>query len=116
MHIYLKRSGGFTGAPLQADLDTSSLSADEAEAIEQMLADINFFDLQSDPAPVSGVDRFTYELRVVSGEIEHTVCFPEQNTPLEINTLMRQLIILARRPAPGAAADPSSPKDTSQQS
>ena len=33
MHIYFKRSGGFTGILLKADLDTSSLPADEAEAI-----------------------------------------------------------------------------------
>ena len=113
MHIYFKRSGGFTGMPLKADLDTAALPAAEAEAIEQMLADACFFDLPSDPAQVSEVDRFTYELTVVSEEVQHTVYFSEQTTPLEINTLVRQLTILARSPAPAPPADPSSPEEQS---
>ena len=111
MHIYFKRSGGFVGMPLETDLDTSSLPANEAEAIEQLLADVHFFDLPSDPQQISDVDRFTYELKVSSEEVEHTVYFSEQNVPLQINALVRQLTILARRPAPGAPADPSPPEE-----
>lgn len=107
MHIYFKRSGGFMGMQLSADLDTSSLPPKEAEAIEQMLADARFFDLPTDPAQVSGADRFTYELTVISEEFEHTVYFSEQDAPLEINSLLQQLTILARRP-PDEASDKGS--------
>lgn len=99
MHIFFKRSGGFTGIPVQAEVDTSSLPADQAEAIENMLVDAHFFELPSDPTQVNEADRFTYELKVVSDEVEHTVYFSEQNAPGEINTLVRHLTILARRPA-----------------
>lgn len=113
MHIYLKRSGGFMGMPLQTDLDTSALPAEEAEAIEQMLVDACFFDLPSDSAQVNAADRFTYEMKVVSEEVEHTVYFSEQNAPVEMTTLVRRLTILARSPAPGAADDPDAPEDKS---
>jgi hypothetical protein len=99
MHIYFKRSGGFMGIPLTANLDTTALPAEEADAIEQMLDEVNFFDLPSDPVNSSGSDRFTYELTVVSEEVEHTVCFSEQNTPAEMDSLVRQLTMLARRPS-----------------
>lgn len=112
MHIYFKRSGGFSGIPVRTDLDTSSLTTEEAETIEQMLAAANFFDLPSDPAQVSSVDRFSCELRVVSGDVEHTVCFSEQDAPAEISTLMRHLTILARRPAADISSDLSAPEET----
>lgn len=102
MYIYFKRSGGFTGIPVQAEVDTSSLPADQAEAIENMLVDAHFFELPSDPTQVNEADRFSYELKVVSDEVEHTVYFSEQNAPVEINTLVRHLTILARRPASDA--------------
>ena len=98
MHIYFKRSGGFMGIPVQGEVNTSSLPADQAETIKNMLADANFFNLPSTPEQVdNAADRFTYELRVVNDEGEHTVCFSEQNVPMEINTLMRHLTTLARR-------------------
>lgn len=100
MHIYFKRSGGFMGLSLKTDLDTSSLSDEEAQAIEQLLADACFFELPSHLTQESGADRFTYELTVVSEEEEHTVYFSEQNAPDEINLLVRHLTALARRPPP----------------
>ena len=97
MYIYFKRSGGFMGISVQTEVDTSSLPADEAEAIEHMLDKANFFDLPSDPNRVKEADRFTYELTVISDNTEHTVYFSEQDAPLEINTLVRQLTLLSRR-------------------
>lgn len=102
MYICIKRSGGFTGIAMQAEVDTSTLPTDQAEAIENMLVDAEFFELPSDPVQVNEADRFTYELKVVRDDVEHTVYFSEQNAPVEINTLVRHLTILARR---SAAAD-----------
>lgn len=97
MRIYLKRSGGFAGMQLQANLDTNMLSAEEEAAIEQLLTDVNFFEMPSEPAAAAGVDQFTYELRVVSGEEEHTICFTEEEAPLEMYSLFRHLTAVARR-------------------
>ena len=107
MHITIKRSGGFTGIPVQAVVDTSSLPADQAEAIENMLGEAHFFELPSDPAQANEADRFTYELKVVSDEGEHTVTFSEQNAPVAINTLVRHLTILARHPNADDSEDKS---------
>ena len=98
MQIYFKRSGGFMGLSVQTELDTSSLPPDQAEAIENMLVEANFFDLPSDLTQVDTADRFTYELTVVSEDTEHTVCFSEQDAPLEINMLVRHLTLMSRRP------------------
>ena len=89
MYICIKRSGGFTGIPMQAEVDTSKLPADQAEAIENMLVDADFFELTSDPDQVNEADRFTYELKVVRDEVEHTIYFSEQNAPVEINSPCR---------------------------
>jgi hypothetical protein len=97
MQIYFKRSGGFVGRQLQVTLDTSSLPAAEAEIIEQMLMDANFFEMPSGPAEVSGADRFIYELKVVSEESEHTVLISEEEATTELDSLLRQLTVLARR-------------------
>ena len=105
MHIYFKRSGGFMGIPLTADLDTTALPAEEADAIEQMLDEVNFFSLPSYPDLGGGSDRFTFELTIVNKETKHTVYFSEQNAPAEIDPLVRQLTLLARRPPEGPASD-----------
>lgn len=107
MQITIKRSGGFTGIPVQVEVDTTSLPADQAEAIENMLLDAHFFEIPSDPGQANEVDRFTYELKVISDEVEHTVYFSEQNALVEINTLVRHLTILARRPADEASKEGS---------
>jgi hypothetical protein len=100
MQIYFKRSGGYMGIPMQGEVDTSSLPAEQAEIIENMLDEAQFFDLPSDPsAQTNGPDRFTYELKVIRNNAEHTVYFSEQNAPVEINTLVRHLTTLARRHA-----------------
>jgi hypothetical protein len=100
MQIYFKRSGGFMGIPVQGEVDTSSLPADQAEIIESMLDEARFFDLPSaPPAQTSAADRFTYELKVVRNNTEHTVYFSEQDAPMEINTLVRHLTTIARRRA-----------------
>jgi hypothetical protein len=106
MYIYFKRSGGFTGISLKADLDTSSLPLEEAEAIEQILADVNFFELPSDLTDADTIDSFTYELKVIKQEEEHTVCFSEQTAPAEMDRLVRHLTVLARRPS-GSAPEES---------
>jgi hypothetical protein len=97
MHIYFKRSGGFMGIPVQTEIDTTSLPAEQAETIENMLDEANFFDLPSNPSQVNEADRFTYKLTVISDEAEHTVYFSEHDAPVEINTLVRHLTILSRR-------------------
>jgi hypothetical protein len=100
MQIYFKRSGGFMGIPVQTEVDTSSLSADQAEEIENLLDEIKFFDLPSGtPAQTNEADRFTYELKVVRNDTEHTVYFSDQNAPVEFNILVRHLTTLARRHA-----------------
>ncbi len=112
MHIYFKRSGGFSGIPVRADLDTALLPADEAETIEQMLDAVNFFELPSALDQGREADRFSYEVKVVSGDVEHTVCFSERSAPVEINTLVRHLTILARRPAEDASSEPPASEET----
>jgi len=100
MQIYFKRSGGFMGIPVQGEVDTSSLPADQAEIIESMLDEAQFFDLPSEPpAQTNAADRFTYELKVVRNNTEHTVYFSEQDASVEINTLVRHLTTIARRHA-----------------
>lgn len=99
MRIYFRRSGGFHGMRLQATVDTASLSTAEAEALEQMLEDANFFEAPSDLMSQDAPDRFTYELTVIDEQERHTVVFSEETTPEEFEALLRHLTRIARRPS-----------------
>ena len=45
MKIYFERSGGFMGLPLKTSLDTAALPGEEAQTLQQMLAEAQFFAL-----------------------------------------------------------------------
>jgi hypothetical protein len=104
MKIQFERSGGFMGLPLKTTLDTAALPDEEAQTLQQMLSEAQFFELppaaedMPDDAP-AGADQMTYTVTVIDDQEAHTVCVTDMATPDTLRPLLRHLTLLARRPS-----------------
>ncbi|MEJ2263969.1 MAG: hypothetical protein P8X95_11020 [Anaerolineales bacterium] len=102
MRIQFQRSGGFAGLLVRTNIDTASLSKEEAEKLQKMVAEAGFFDLPaqlSSPAP--GADQFQYKVSIEEGDHRHTVEASDQAAPDSLRPLLRELTVRARS-APGS--------------
>jgi hypothetical protein len=94
LHIGYRRSGGFAGIEISADLEAAELPADAAEVAARLLAD------PAAGAPVGsprGADQFNYRLELHDGTRRHTFEWTDLTVPAEVRPL---LSALNRRAAP----------------
>ena len=97
MRIHFVRTGGFAGIKLETRADSDTLPPVEARAIEQEVAQSNFFQLPSQiKSMAGGVDRFQYEITVEDGPEVHTVAVGETEIPETLQPLVQHLNQLAR--------------------
>jgi len=89
MNIYFQSSGGFAGINSRIELDTSSMSSNDAMRIQELINNSNFFSLPSEsPPPKAGAaDYISYKITVETDERKHTVrtndiVMPPQLEPL----------------------------------
>jgi hypothetical protein len=100
MRIKFERSGGMAGMRLATSLNTKYLEADEAQKLEKLVEDCNFFDLpEKMTSSRGGADRFQYKITVSSGWKKHTLVADESELPKKLQSLVKQLTTLARRKA-----------------
>ncbi len=93
MKIYLSRSGGFTGIPMQAELDTDHMDPEEARKIENALSQASFFQLPENLQDERrGPDRFTYYLTVENDAVQHSVRMPKSTIPEPLQPLLPELM------------------------
>jgi hypothetical protein len=89
--ISVKRSGGFAGVTEDlGTVNTEQRDAMAANKLEQLVRNVDFFNL---PAKVSGgvgFDQFRYEITITDGEWQHTVAFDDDNSPETMP--LRQLV------------------------
>ena len=61
MKVYFERSGGFAGMRMHIELDTDSLSPEEARALQERVSEFDFVNLPAEGTfPTRGADRFQY--------------------------------------------------------
>lgn len=101
MKIYFERSGGFMGTTVSTFIDTGELPPEEAARLLELIQDVDFFtldetELESVP---SMTDQYVYTVTAEVAGVEHTVCLHEGSAPDELQPLLRQLTIIARRRA-----------------
>ena len=97
MIIQIERSGGFTGIPLQARVDTRTLDAGESRTVEKLVTSAFFFDLPARIAPSEkGADRFQYRIRIESESHSHVVEVSDGAASSELSELIRQVMIMGR--------------------
>ena len=97
MIIRMERSGGFTGIPLRAVIDSERLEAEDSRTLRNLVEAAGFFTL---PAKIesqgTGADRFHYQLTIEEAGRSHTVEVSEGAAPETLLALTRQLTLLAR--------------------
>jgi hypothetical protein len=97
MRIFFERSGGFAGQTLTAELDTTSLPADEAHNIHKMVEDAGFFHLSTSiPPPARGADAFQYVVTVEQKGKQYTVRITDITAPHALRPLLEHLVKVAK--------------------
>ena len=82
---------------LETSVDSDTLPPVEARAIDQEVAQSNFFQLPSQiKSTAGGADRFQYEITVEDGAEMHTVTVGETEIPDTLQPLVQHLNQLAR--------------------
>ena len=98
MRIIFERSGGFTGIPMSATLDSDSLSPQDERQLRDMIETAGFFQPPSmiDSSGPGG-DRFLYRLTVEIEGQEHAVGMSEAAVPPALRPLLERMTAAARR-------------------
>ena len=92
MKISYRRTGGFAGMVISFDIDTDTLTTEEAEEIQALVDRADFFELpKSIPSNQQGVDQCQYKLT-----IEHTIEVGDSAVPETLLPLLDKLRILSR--------------------
>jgi hypothetical protein len=95
MRVQFKTDGGFVylpdrGAPMA--IDTDELPAKEADELERLLEDANFFDLpETSPPPRGAADYLRYTISVTAGEHSHTVHLTDPIGDPDVQALVEYL-------------------------
>ncbi len=89
MRISFERSGGFAGLMMTSTADTTELSDAEAQQLQQLVTQADFFNLppkllSNSPQP----DRFQYQITVRSDGKTHTVQVSESQVPGTLRPLL----------------------------
>jgi hypothetical protein len=99
MQIEFERTGGVAGIRFAANVDTDTLTADEAAKLRKLVDDSNFFSLPARlKTPTPSADRFQYRLTVRTPERSHTVDVGEGAAPASLRPLIDWLMAAARKP------------------
>lgn len=88
MRVTLEQSGGFAGLMIMRTIDTQDLSPSEAQELEQLVKDADFFQLNSMTDRAPQPDLFGYQLSIETDERSHTIQVSETNMPAQLRPLM----------------------------
>jgi hypothetical protein len=96
-HIWLERSGGFIGIPTQVEVDSRSLSTEEAETLWQLIEDSGFFEAnKNDSIPEGLPDQFQYKITIERGGNNLKVALSQASIPDNLRPLINYLTQKAR--------------------
>ena len=94
--ILFERTGGFMGRKISLEVDLQDLPKDQAEALEELLNDADFFELPEDLTSQDIPDGFTYLITAESQRGEHSVRCGDASTPDDLRPLVDELSRRAR--------------------
>jgi len=101
MRIHFKRSGGFSGIRLAADIDTDSLPPEEARSIEALVDKSDLFHIPKEGRiPGKTRDGFEYLLKLEVKGKRHTVRLAEEAVPASVQPLIDRLLPFTRNQTP----------------
>lgn len=96
-YIWFERSGGFAGITTSIEIDSKSLSSEEAEKLEQLIDDSGFFKEHKSDSPSGNMpDQFQYKISIECEGEKQTVEFGESTVPESFRPLINYLTQKAR--------------------
>jgi len=94
--IFFERTGGFMGRKVNATIDLDDLPDEQAELLDDLLDDADFFELPADLTRPAMPDAFTYNITVSSEERQHSVRVSDATAPDDLRPLLEELSRQAR--------------------
>ena len=94
--INFKRTGGAMGKEMAMDFDLSSIPTPDAQRLQTLLGQSNFFEIPLVNDLNSSPDEYTYTITVVAGNSLHTVQVSDSSMPKSIRPLVEELTELAK--------------------
>ena len=97
MKISYRRTGGFAGMILSYDIDVDNLPPEEANELETLVTEADFFTLPAEiSAETPGTDQFQYTLTIETDQDQHTVECGDAAMPKNLQPLVNKIRILSR--------------------
>jgi len=94
--IYFKKTGGFMGREVESDIDLNEMPDNEAQDIQRMIMDANFFSTPQNLIDASKHDEYEYTVTVDAGNSHHTVHTSDSSAPESLRPLLERLSTLAK--------------------
>ena len=94
--INFKRTGGFLGRETETDIDLNEMPDDEAQELQRLILETNFFNIPQNLIQPSQHDEYEYIVTVDAGNSHHTVHTSDTSAPESLRPLLEKLSKLAR--------------------
>jgi hypothetical protein len=94
--ILFERTGGFMGRKVSVTINLDDLPNEQAEALGELLDEVDFFDLPADLTQPAMPDAYTYNITVFSDEGQHSVRCNDTTAPNDLRPLLEELSRQAR--------------------
>jgi hypothetical protein len=94
--ITFERTGGFMGLKVNLSLNLDELPNDQAQTLERLLDEADFFNLPTDLVTRPAPDAFHYTISVEMEIHQHTVRFNDPSAPDSLRPLLNDLSGRAR--------------------
>ncbi len=96
MRIIYERSGGLMGRKVRFSLDLNKLPGDQAEILERLLKEADFFNLPEKFISNPVADEFTYLITVETALHRHTIRITDSSITDPLRPLLDDLSVRAR--------------------
>ena len=93
-NIHFERRGGLLRDDVDLDLSLDKIPDDEAQNLQKLIQDLDFFHLPENLMGTSAPDEFKYVIRVKAGQSEHTVHVNNTNMPASLSPLVAALSVV----------------------
>ena len=91
--ITFERSGGVVGNDLHLDLNLDNLPEDEAQHLQKLIEEADFYNIPEHTTEQFTPDEFRYTI-AVNGEQTHTVHTSDSSIPKNLLPLAKELTML----------------------
>lgn len=89
--ILYERTGGFMGRKVSVTIDLDDLPDDQAELLDDLLNEADFFELPADLTTPTMPDAFTYNITVFGDDGQHSVRVSDTTAPDDLRPLLEEL-------------------------